>query len=122
MRKKKKTQRNLLLLACILILIIIICIILLLPKINKTSSTTNKIVGTWTTDNVTKYEFNKDNTGKLITSLNSYEFTYEIKDNNLSIDFKNEKSEDSKYAYKFDNDKLILEGDNGKFTFSKIKD
>lgn len=122
MRKKKKTQRNLLLLACILILIIIICIILLLPKINKTSSTTDKIVGTWTTDNVTKYEFNKDNTGKLITSLNSYEFTYEIKDDSLSIDFKNEKSEDSKYTYKFDNDKLILEGDNGKFTFSKIKD
>lgn len=117
-RRKIKKKPIIILISIILIIIIVICLIYTLPKAKKE---TNNIIGTWTTDNVTKYKFNKDNTGKLITSLNSYDFVYELKDDSLFIDFKNEKSTDSKYTYHFETDKLILEGENGKFTFSKIK-
>lgn len=122
MRRKKKLKKYPLIIICIIIILIIACILLLNPINSVEKKASTNIIGTWTTDNVTKYKFNKDNTGKLITSLNSYEFTYEIKDDSLSIDFKNEKSEDSKYTYKFENDKLILEGNNGKFTFTKLED
>ena len=104
----------------ILIVIVIIAIIILLLGLNKTSK--QSIIGTWTTDGVTIYKFNKNNTGSLIVSLKEYEFTYKINDDTLEIDFKNEKSEDSKYKYTFEDNKLILNGDNGKFTFIKKTD
>ena len=99
----------------ILIIIVICAIIVLLLGARKTPK--DSILGSWTTDGVTIYEFNKDNTGKLIVSLKEYEFTYVIGNDTLLINFENEKSEDSKYTYTFEDDKLILEGDNGKFTF-----
>ncbi len=114
---KKKTKRNLLIL--IFIIIVILVVLNLLP--NK-KGIDNKLLGTWTTDGVTKYKFDKDNTGALILPLNTYKFTYEIKGNKLSIDFENEKSEDSTFTYYFKDDKLILDGDNGKFTFTKVVD
>ena len=99
----------------VLILIVVCAIIALLLGLRKTPKTS--LIGTWTTDGVTIYKFNKDNTGNLIVSLKEYQFTYEIDKNTLKIDFKNEKSEDSEYTYTFEDNKLILEGDNGKFTF-----
>ncbi len=99
----------------ILILIFVITILMLGGKPTSKKS----IVGTWTTDGVTIYEFNRNKTGKLIVSVGEYPFTYKISGDTLEIDFENEKSTDSKYTYKFDDNKLILEGDNGTFTFIK---
>ena len=104
----------------VLIIIVICAIIALLLGLNKTKKPS--IIGTWTTDGVTIYKFNKDNTGALIVSLGEYEFTYTIDDDTLEIDFKNERSEDAKYKYTFEDNKLILEGDNGKYTFIKKND
>ena len=84
---------------------------------NILSSSKSKIVGIWTTDNVTTYEFYKNNTGKLIVSLSEHEFKYSLKKNILYIDFENEKLEDSKYKYKFTNKKLILSNEKGEFKF-----
>ena len=80
-----------------------------------------KIVGSWTTDGVTIYKFNRNNTGSLIVSLKEYDFKYKINKDTLEIDFKNEKSTDSKYTYTFKDKKLLLEGDNGSFTFIRKK-
>ena len=74
---------------------------------------------TWTSDNITIYEFYKNNTGKLIVSLNEYDFNNKLKDKYLYIDFENEKSEDSKYSYLFKKKKLILMNEKGTFTFTK---
>ena len=113
---KKKTKRKLLFL--IIIIIIVVAVLFLYPK---KQDTNNKLLGIWTTDGVTKYKFNDDYTGELILPINKYKFTYELEDDKLSIDFENEKSEDSKYTYYFETDKLVLEGDNGKFIFKKNK-
>lgn len=84
-------------------------------------SSKRKIIGTWTTDNITTYEFYKDGTGKLITSLSEYKFNYNFKKNILYIDFENDKSEDSEYKYKIEKNKLVLNNENGIFYFKKIK-
>lgn len=101
----------------ILIAIVLTLIITLLLGSKKTPKKT--IIGTWTTDGVTIYKFNKDNTGALVVPLHEYKFTYTLNDNTLVIDFENEKSVDATYTYSFDDNKLILEGDNGKYTFIK---
>lgn len=101
----------------ILILIVSLAIVILLLNTKKTPK--KSIVGTWTTDGVTTYKFNNDNTGRLIVSLAEYEFTYKITDNKLDIDFKNEKFTDPQYTYYFEDHKLVLNGDNGTFTFIK---
>ena len=104
----------------ILIVIVIISIIMLLLGLRKTPQ--SSIIGSWTTDGVTIYEFSKHNKGKLIASLKEYEFTYKIDNDTLAIDFKNEKSKDTTYTYTFEDNKLILEGENGRFTFIKKDD
>lgn len=92
-------------------------IIILIIKVN--FSKESKLIGTWTSDNITIYKFNKKNTGKLIVSLSEYEFKYKIKDKYLYIDFKNDKLEHSKYSYSLKNNKLILKNHKGTFTFNK---
>ena len=99
----------------ILVVLALIALIIMLAGIKKLPK--SQIVGTWTTDGVTIYKFNKDNTGELIVSLKNYPFTYKIKNDILEIDFENERSTDSKYTYSFEENKLILKGDNGTFTF-----
>ena len=103
----------------VLVVVALAALIMLIMGLKKSDK--DSIVGTWTTDGVTVYQFNKNNTGLLIVSLKEYEFTYKIKDDTLEIDFKNERSTDSKYTYTFEDNKLILKGDNGTFTFIKKK-
>ena len=117
--KKTKIKRFILLIISIIAILFLIFAIIKKPEEKEKSKT---IIGTWTTDGVTTYQFNKNNTGKLIVPLSEYEFTYKIEDDSLSIDFKNEKSIDSKYKFHFEKDNLILEGSNGKFIFKKVKE
>ena len=101
----------------ILVVLGLILLVVLILGIKKPSK--NDLVGTWTTDGVTIYKFNKDKTGELIVSLGSYEFTYKVTEGTLAIDFKEERLTDSEYTYTFEDNKLILKGDNGTFTFIK---
>lgn len=114
MKKRKIKKKPIIILAIIIVLIVVSLVIIFRPNQN------NKLIGKWTTDNVTIYEFKKDYTGVLEVSLSKYEFTYEIKENTLYIDFKNPTSTDSEYTYSFKGDKLILKGKNGTFTFTKM--
>ena len=112
MEDKKK-----MLIFMIIIVLIVILGIIFFPKIRS-----NPLIGTWTTDGITIYRFDKNNKGALIVPLSEYEFTYKIEDNKLFIDFKNEKSKDSDYEYSIENDKLILKGINkttGSYTFTR---
>ncbi len=113
MKKKRKLKRSVWF--CLFIVIIIFSIILC----KSLFSSKVKLIGTWTTDDVTTYEFYKNNTGKLVVSLSEYKFKYSLKKNILYIDFENDKSEDSKYEYKFKNKKLVLSNEKGIFTFIK---
>lgn len=113
--KKRKLKKKYLI---ILILIFAILVIFATIKII-TRPRSPKIVGSWTTDGITVYTFNKDNTGLLSVSLTDYEFTYKIEENKLYIDFENERSVDSTYEFNLDGDKLTLKGERGTFLFTK---
>ena len=117
--KKTKIKRFILLIISIIAILFLIFVIIKKPEEKEKSKT---IIGTWTTDGVTNYQFNKNGTGILIVPLSEYEFTYKMEDDSLLIDFKNEKSTDSKYKFYFEDEKLILEGTNGKFTFKKVEE
>ena len=113
MKKKRLKKKN------ILIILILLIIILNIVFYNLFLKNKLKLLGSWTTENTTIYEFYKNNTGKLIVSLHEYEFNYKLKDSNLYIDFVNDTLEDSEYKYSFNGKKLILSNNKGVFTFSK---
>lgn len=98
--------------------LIILLIVLLLFINNK--STSNKIIGSWSLDKTTIYEFNDNNEGKMKVSLNEYEFIYKIDNNKLFIDFKDESLSNFEYIFTLNQDSLILKGDNGEFNFTRI--
>ncbi len=100
-----------------LLLVLFIFILSIIILVNKKS---NPVVGKWKTDKGTIYQFDKDYTGKLIVSTGEYKYKYEIDDNIITVDFENESSIDTKFKYKIEDSKLILENDNGVFTFEKI--
>ena len=118
MKKIKRRKRLIRVLSLISIVLVIIVIVLYLTLI-KDKDSNNSIVGKWTTDGVTVYKFNKDNTGYLIVPLAKYKFNYKKDDNKLFIDFENKKSKDIEYNYSFKDDKLILSGENGEFIFKE---
>ncbi len=97
------------------IILMLLLVLLFLLFMNKQPK--DKLVGTWTTDGVTIYKFNNNNSGALMVSSKEYKFKYKINKDRLFIDFENERSTDSEYTYSFESGKLILEGDNGSFTF-----
>lgn len=120
MKKTKNKNKLIKILSSICLVLLIIIIIIIISLVNrKESKSNNELIGKWTTDGVTIYEFKKDNTGFLIVPLSEYKFNYKIEGKKLLIDFENEKSIDSKYTYSIKNGKLILKGSNGNFTFKK---
>ena len=122
MKKKKKSKIiKVLEIICLLLAITTIIVVCIFKPKTKTVSNDSSIIGIWTTDNVTIYEFEKNNTGVLKVPLSEYKFTYKIEKDKLYIDFENEKSEDSEYTYTLKDKKLILKGKKGTFTFKRIK-
>ena len=119
--KKKKKRLRLVGLLLIIFLISLVCFIFLFKGKGNSSSNkyVSKIVGEWTTDGVTVYKFNKDNTGELIVPLSNYKFDYTIGKDKLSIDFVDKDSKDYDYTYSFKDGKLVLKGKNGDFIFKK---
>lgn len=107
----------------IIIIVIIICIFVLgISTQNRNKNKTDEIIGTWTTDEVTVYEFDGKGNGKLILPSSQYNFTYTLNENIIHIDFESEKATDSDYIYSLDEGKLILNGTNttaGTYTFTK---
>lgn len=51
--------------------------------------------------------------GAMLLTLADYDFTYEIKDNQLYIDFVNESAHDATYEFSVKGDTLILIGGEG---------
>ena len=118
--KMKIKKFNLFILLLIIFVVSLFSFIIIFGRKNTIENKySNKIKGEWTTDGVTVYNFNDDNTGEMILPLSKYKFDYVIKKDTLFIDFVNKKSEDIKYTYSFEDNKLILESNNGKFVFKR---
>lgn len=115
-KKKIKKSGKLIIAFGLVTIVFIILILLLIFRGNKYS-----IVGKWTTERGTIYQFNNDNSGVMSIPIADYPFTYKINDNKIFIDFENENSVDTEFEFSFDGDKLLLTSKNGTFTFTRVE-
>lgn len=128
-RNKKKKSRIKIVVLLVLIVFAVIGIIFLKPKKNSNQSNFTAeekklvatLVGKWTTDGNTVYEFNEDGSGALIVPVANLPFTYKFENNQLFIDFENEDSDDTSYEYKIENNKLTMSNSNGIFEFNRVE-
>ncbi len=118
-RKTRSSKRNKNKKIIIISIILIIIFIFLIKGCFNNKK--NPLIGTWITEKGTVYQFNKNHTGKLILTIGEYDYKYEIKDDEIIIDFVSDTSIDTKFTYKFNKKQLILENSNGTFVFSKKK-
>lgn len=95
----------------LLALLFVVLIIVLICK--GCSGRTDALAGKWDFDGTTAYEFDGKGSGAMLLTLADYDFTYEIKDNQLYIDFVNESAHDATYEFSVKGDTLILIGDEG---------
>ena len=81
-----------------------------------------KLIGSWSTDGVTIYNFDEDGTGYLRTSVKDYVFSYNLVGNKLYINYADEGSTDSDYKITIKDKTLTLTGINqtaGTFILNK---
>ncbi|MBQ2836247.1 MAG: hypothetical protein IJE68_05380 [Clostridia bacterium] len=125
---RKKRNKLLLVIAVILSVLVVVFIVKFKGNINKKNIESENIqqektlIGVWTTDGVTVYEFKENGNGTLKLPLSEYKFTYKIEGNNLFINFESKETRDSSYEYFFEKENLILKGikgTTGNYTFYK---
>ena len=95
----------------LLALLFVVLIIVLICK--GCSGRIDALAGKWDFDGTTAYEFDGKGSGAMLLILADYDFTYEIKDNQLYIDFVNESAHDATYEFSVKGDTLILIGGEG---------
>ena len=115
-RKRQRRKRirtgiiTLLVLAVLIVGIVLIC---------KSCSADKSIVGTWDYDTVTVYRFDKGGKGALELPNVSYEFSYNIDGDKLTIDFESDSASDSTYTFYINDDALTLIGDGSSYVLKK---
>ena len=103
----KSTSRIYPVLVGILAVLIIVAVILI---VKGCSGPSGSLEGRWDLDGATVYEFKADGKGALILTTMTFEFTYTVDGNNVSIDFADDRASDAKYEFVIDNDLLMLTG------------
>ena len=98
----------------IIAFLVLVFLIVGIVLLRKGCSADRSIVGTWDYDTVTVYRFDMDGKGALELPNGSYEFSYKIDGNMLTIDFENASATDSIYAYTVTNDTLTLASEDGR--------
>jgi hypothetical protein len=86
--------------------------------------TRNPIVGKWSVDSMTSYVFYEGGKGALMVPKGRYTFDYILEDDQLTIDFHDEKALDSSFTFEKDGDQLTLVGGNkdarGTYVLEKV--
>ena len=103
----------------LIIIGILIFLIILLILYSFKFKSNRKFLGTWTTDGITVYQFNRDYTGSLIVPIGKYPFKYKIYGDKIYIDFENETSIDSEYTYEISKERMVLKNNSMSFIFTK---
>lgn len=118
---KRKRQRRRRIRTGIITLLVLAVLIVGIVLICKSCSADKSIVGTWDYDTVTVYRFDKDGNGALELPNGTYSFTYKTDGEKLSVDFENESTNDSTYAYTITGDTLTLVSEDGRtFAMKKV--
>ena len=129
-RRKRKLKKPAVLLALIILIIIIIVVVVIIKSKNKTVSSEEgsseelvdeiSLIGKWTTDENTIYEFYKDGKGALVVPISVIPFSYKTDEKMIYIDFEPEDSEDTNFEYILDDNNLTLKNSNGTFEFFRM--
>lgn len=105
---KRKRQRKRKIRTGIIALLVLAVLIVGIALICKSCSTDKPIIGTWDYDTVTVYRFDKGGKGALELLNSSYEFSYKIDGDRLTIDFVSESATNSTYIFEVSDNKLNL--------------
>ena len=70
-------------------------------------------------DGTTAYEFSGDGNGALLLPNVTYEFSYDIKKDQISIDYENESVRDGTYTFTVEDNTLTLIGGEGNAEIGK---
>ena len=122
--KKKKNKAVLKLLLLIAILVIAVLVTYFVTKKSISSNDKDNLKGNWSVDDITFYEFDGKGTGKLKVPSEEFEFTYIIHNDEIYLDYKDEKAKDSDYQFSVEGNKLTLKGikaTTGTYTLTKQK-
>ena len=112
-RRKKRQQQMMLRQGAIGIVALGILILIIVLIVKGCSGGTDVLKGKWDLDGTTAYEFSGDGNGALLLPNVTYDFTYTIKDDQISIDYENESVRDGTYTFSVEEDKLTLIGGEG---------
>lgn len=110
--KRPKNKRKTFLIIVILLIIIIGAIVFIEIKQNgmtNYNNIDNSLIGSFLyEEDGTIYEFKKNGKGSMTCGDITYKFSYTVQDGNLIIDYNEEKIQDVKYSYSFQNNDLKL--------------
>lgn len=104
-RQQRQKRRKRVLLAAALSILILLIVLLA-----QSCSGGDGLQGTWDYDGNTVYQFDGKGRGALRLPLTSYDFSYEIRGDQLHIDFSDEAVHDGSYAFTVNGDTLTLIG------------
>ncbi len=110
-KRLRRRRRIITVSAAIILALLIFLIVILVKSCGSDNSAVNpykQIQGEWAVDSVTKYLFNSDGNGALILPNDTYDFTYEIDNGVITIDFTSDLVIDSSYSYTIENNKLTI--------------
>lgn len=110
-KSQKRNKRKVILIVSIIVVLLAIGSLLGL-KIYK-NQLLKQVEGTWVYDQYTQYEFDGKGNGCMCLEEYHYEYTYSIKDDVLSIDFKDESVHDCTYTFSLENATLTIIGGEG---------
>ena len=109
--RRKARQKRLVIFSCLVAVTIAITytvILALLPK-----SDLEVVKGTWVYDPYTKYEFDGNGNGCMCLEDLHYKYTYDISDNELTLDFEDEAVHDCTYTFEVKDNILTMIGKEG---------
>jgi len=110
-KQKKRRQKRII---CLIILGFIILVAVLMGIMSIISRLDlNAVEGAWIYDAYTSYEFDGKGNGCMRLEELSYEYTYTVKDNKLTINFKDDSVRDCTYAFSIKDDTLTIIGGEG---------
>ena len=92
-RRQRRKQRRLILCAAALLVLVLLIVLLV-----KGCSGSDPLTGTWEYDSNTTYQFDGKGSGTMILTSATYDFSYQVKDDQLFIDFSNEAARDWQLA------------------------
>lgn len=110
LKQKKRRQKRKFILTVVIVILLVTLLGLLFSSIKSNLAV---IKGTWIYDSYTSYEFDGEGNGCMCLEEIRYNYTYKIKGDILSIDFKDDSLRDCSYTFQIDGSKLTLVGGEG---------